>query len=110
MRLINLTPHAVTLIASNGSQVIVQPSGSIARCATTEKVVGEVVVDGLTIPLVETQFGAVEGLPEQEEGTMYLVSALVKEAANRKDLVSPGSQVRNDKGQVVGCESLSRKA
>lgn len=111
MRLVNLTPHAVTLIASNGSQVVVQPSGSLARVATTEKVVGNTEIEGLEFPIVATQFGEVQGLPEQEEGTMYLVSALVKEAAAaRGDLVSPGAQVRNEQGQVVGCKSLSCKA
>lgn len=53
-------------------------------------------------------FGEVEGLPKYREDVYYIVSRLVKSALpDRKDLLCPGQQVRNETGQVIGCKSLS---
>jgi len=100
MSIINLTPHVI-----NVNSLAISPSGTVARVTSATKVVG--VIDGIDI--VETSFGEVQGLPEKVEGTFLLVSALVRLAVkNRSDLLSPGEQIRDSEGKVVGCKNLTR--
>lgn len=100
----NLTPHAINIVDSEGRNIkTIEPSG-LARVAAVTVAIGE--VDG--IPLTRTEFGEVEGLPEPEDGTVFIVSALVKQRVpNRHDVVIPNELVRNEKGVIIGCKSLS---
>ena len=108
MRVINMTPHAVNLLGQDDQELATfQPSGNLIRLSTTTVPAGEITVDGVVIPLTTTAFGDPEGLPSEEDGTMYIVSALVKSALpSRKDLVVPNEAVRDDQGRIVGCRSL----
>ena len=109
MTLINLTPHVVNLVTSDGT-VTIPPNGTVARCAVTREVIGQVEIEayGATIPLTSTRFGAVEGLPEPVPGTLFIVSALVAQAAKRDDLVIPDDAVRDEAGRIIGCRALAR--
>ncbi|NDF96294.1 MAG: hypothetical protein EB107_10770, partial [Proteobacteria bacterium] len=81
-----------------GDTVTLPPSGTVARCSTSSEVVGE--VNG--IPVSRVSYGEVVGLPEATEGTMFVVSALVRSAVpHRKDVASPGDLVRDAAGAVV---------
>jgi hypothetical protein len=103
--LVNLTPHSVTIHAPNGAVVTLPPSEGIARVATEATQVGT--VDGF--PVYREEYGEVTGLPEPQEGTHYIVSALVRAASpDRGDLLSPGRLVRDDQGRVIGCEGFVR--
>lgn len=96
----NYTPHSVKI----GEREF--PSEGLARVAQTDVPTGEV-VDGVEIR--RPQFGRVEGLPEQEADTLYIVSALVKAACpERNDLVSPGGFTRDDAGRITGASYLLR--
>lgn len=93
MKIVNLTPHVVRL--NDGREF--QPSGTVARVATEYTAFDS---DGIA----SVSFGAVQGLPEPEEGTLYVASAMVAAAAaKRADVVSPATGhkdcVRKD-GQV----------
>lgn len=104
MKLINKTLHCINFIDDNGEvERTIEPDGIPARVMSTSVVVAE--INGIKIE--ETQFGEIEGLPE-EEGVYYIVSRIVATAASRKDLLVPGQQVRDEDGRVVGCRSLSR--
>ena len=75
----------------------------MARVSSQAVTVGE--VNG--IPLTRVSFGAVVDLPPPVEGTIYIVSALVRSAVpNRLDVASPGELVRDSAGAVLGCKSL----
>ena len=101
--LINLTPHAITIVRDGGN-ITLPPSGTIARCTVARRQVGS--VDG--IPINRTVFGAVEGLPDPQPGTYYIVSALVAQACpDRHDLLLPDDTVRDDQGRIVGCRALA---
>lgn len=108
-RVVNLTPHAVTVVADGGSATI-PPSGGVARVATTRELVGTIIVDGVEIPVYETSFGAVEGLPAPQQGVLYVVSGLVLAAlkSERSDLLAPGELIRDGEGRVVGCRGFTR--
>ena len=102
MKMINLTPHKISIVVSDGT-IEIPPSGQVARCAAVQTAAG----DANGIPLVRQVFGQVESLPEQEQGTIFIVSALVRAAeSTRPDLASPGDLVRDSAGAVVGCRNL----
>lgn len=103
MNIVNLTPHAIVVLLSDGSQRTIPPSGHVARASQRSAPV--TVADG--IPLVKVEYGLVEGLPPTEAMTLYIVSAIVRLAMpDRYDLASPGDLVRDASGQPVGCRNL----
>ncbi|WP_053958111.1 hypothetical protein [Sulfobacillus thermosulfidooxidans] len=107
MNLINLTPHAIHFMA-NETTLTIEPCGTVARCAVTRHVTGYLTIQGVTIPVTRTQFGAVEGLPNPAPDTLYIVSALVAQACpDRDDLVIPDDTVRDDAGRIIGCRALA---
>ena len=99
MRLVNLTPHEINL--TNFGKV--EPSSVVARVSTAEEEFDN--INGL--PLVRQTFGEVEGLPAPVEGTIYIVSSIVRSACSgRDDVCSPGRFERNEKGQITGAGAL----
>ena len=81
--IVNMTPHEVNL-----GGTVVPPSGQVARVSTSHEKVGE--VSG--IPIYRAVFGEVTGLPEQIEGTIFLVSGMVAAAVpDRPDVFSPAT-------------------
>lgn len=104
--LINLTPHAITIRATDGTEVTIPPSGIVARVSTTEEVVGTCAITGA--PIVRRTFGEVQGLPE--EGTPCLVSALVLAAVpGRPGVYAPDTgptAIRGQDGQIIAVTRL----
>lgn len=103
--IINLTQHTINVFL--GEKEIAFPSEGLARVKTEEKEVGK--ING--IPVVKTVYTTVEGLPDMQEDTVYLVSTLVLQAlkANgicRPDCLAPNTglsgAIRNEAGQIVG--------
>ncbi len=103
MKLINVTPHAITVVGEDGASVMLAPSGVVARVATTRT---DEVRAGFRF--TSTVFGAVEGLPCPEEGTVFVASTLVAQAAKRPDVVSPdtGPTAVRENGQVVAVKGF----
>ena len=57
----------------------------------------------------KTGYGAVEGLPDQRDGVVYVVSVLTAQAApDRKDLYIVDELVRDDMGRFIGCKALAQ--
>lgn len=110
MKIINLTPHAVTLI--NGENETKFESKGIARAKQLETAAGEMEISGLKIPTVRMEYGEPEDLPEPKAGVCYIVSyitAMAAKANGRKteDLLMTADLIRNDDGQIVGCKKFS---
>lgn len=105
---VNLTQHVITLLQGENDTIWgrIPTSGTVARVPTTSEPMDP--VQGISC--TRTRFGAVEGVPPREEGTVYIVSRLVLEAAKdfRDDVYAPGELVRDPAGQVIGCRGLSR--
>lgn len=103
MRFVNLTPHSINEVLSGRE---FYPSGDVARVSVNQT---ELLHPHTGEPtgLFCQEFGDVENLPEPQEGTALIVSALVRTAVpERKDLVSPGSLIRDDQGRPVGCQGF----
>lgn len=105
MKIINLTPHTVTIVDSEGKLDFEIPaSGMVARVSSETVNVGYLFD---LIPITETVFGEVEGLPDPD-GNYYVVSRMVAERVpNRKDVLIPNESVRDSNGVIIGCRSLA---
>lgn len=112
MNIINLTPHPITLVTEGGT-FTVPPSGTIVRAQEVRTVVGTVVVEGVPIPVYRIEYGAPEGLPAPEPGTIFVVSALAaqaiaRHAPERDDVFIVADPVRDEQGRIVGARALAQ--
>lgn len=112
LQIINLTPHTVTVF--DGDTVVLSiESAGVARVASFTEQVGQIQIGEVVVTRTHTTFGEVEGLPAQAPGVGYIVSnmiisALAQQGIRRDDLFTPGMQVRDDQGRVIGCRSLDQ--
>ena len=110
MKLVNLTPHSVTITTAGGRSLEVPASGQVARVATREVEDESFEIwagPNTPVLLITQEFGEVVGLPAPEEGKFFIVSALVRAACpGRYDLGSPADLVRDEAGRIIGCRAL----
>ena len=104
--LVNLTPHDITIRLEDGDRII-PASGTVARVTTSQVPAGT--VDG--IPVSAQTFGQIEGLPDPQDGVVFVVSAIVLAAAKeagRTDVVAPDTAraIRDDAGRIVAVPGL----
>ena len=108
-RLVNLTPHEV-VIHDYPYMTTVATSGTIARVAQKTwavKTAWDAMSSTQCIPIVRSEYGPVEGLPEPVEDTIYIVSSMVRLALpTRSDIASPANLVRDEAGKIIGCKGL----
>lgn len=111
MQFINLTPHEITVFSDSDatSSMVVPRSGKIARVSSMTQTVH----NDWGFPVVRTTFGAVEGLPDPEEGVALIVSGMVLDAMKasgvyRDDLFAPGQLLRDASGAPMGCIGLRK--
>ena len=109
MKVVNLTAHSINVIL--GEKELAYPSEGLARVRTEEKTIGT--VEG--IPVIKTVYTTVEGLPEQQENTIYLVSTLVLQALktngiDRPDCLAPNTgisgAIRDEQGCIIGVKGV----
>ncbi len=95
---VNLTPHEVKL-----KEMPPFPSRGVARVSENNTIVAE--GRGATgIPCVVKSYDKIEGLPEPQPGTWYIVSMVVFEKTDRIDVISPDSgetATRDEKGRII---------
>ena len=100
--LLNFTPHYLN-IHSNGKVTVVPPSGQVARVTTSYNKVNTVA----GIDVYSCVYGNVDGLPEPQDGKIFVVSGVVKSAVpDRLDVMSPGELIRDSDGKPIGCNGL----
>ena len=107
-KIINLTPHAVSIVDENGAVKASFPSNGVARAE--QKVVSAGTLNG--IELVSMQFGQTDGLPAPSEDIYYIVSLTTANAAKAEgrttaDLLLTSMPVRDDSGHIIGCRALA---
>lgn len=104
---INLTPHILNIIAADGSTIYnIAPEGNdnIARVSSTSNIVGT--INGINVS--RQTFGKVMGLPDAQNGVVYIVSRMVKDRVpDRNDVMVPGAPVRDSEGKIIGANGLS---
>ena len=102
---VNLTPHPITVVLEDEKIMVIDPAAGVpARVAQQDVAVDT--FDG--VPLFRQEFGQVIDLPDPVDGTMLIVSALVRAACpDRLDLASPTGLVRDAEGKIIGCRGLA---
>lgn len=104
MKIKNLTPHVITVIKENGETLKFEPTGIVPRVSTEIKPTDNDLLFNQT-------FGEVVNLPNEEDGTIYIVSSMVLSACpNRKDLYAPmtSNAIRDEEGRIIGVSGLVR--
>lgn len=98
MKFVNLTQHGLTIILENGDDLVLPASGEVARVTFSTQQVDEVA----GIPIYKTIYEPeVTGLPEPEDGIIFIVSSLAAQTAKRHDVLAPTKLIRDDDGQVI---------
>lgn len=108
MKIVNLTPHSLHVVADDKTVIEIPPSGKVARVSVTREldhVIDD--TDGRRISVYKTRYGRLEGLPRRKAGVVYIVSALVKARTRRDDVLAVGELIRDEQGRVIGCNGLS---
>lgn len=107
MRVINLTPHAVTVIPESEEPITFPASGSVARVREASGTPAWLHTANGTVPLsVVSYVDRVDDLPDPEPGVIYLVSRVTAAAVDRPDLVFPQGELRDERGTIIGCRAL----
>lgn len=107
MNFVNLTPHTISLANDVGEIVLTVPSTGYCRVATTQEKIGE--INGF--PINKTTYGVVEGLPDPDPDTVYVVSILVaQQVPDRGDVVAPdsGPTAIRESGQIKAVKGFVR--
>jgi hypothetical protein len=124
--IINATPHTITLVSKQGVEqdsrkqflgnketiVILKEipaSGILPRVKMSNEPAEP--IDG--IPVETVIYGEIEGLPDADGETFYIVSGLVAAAASkqgRTDCLAPGALVRDESNpsNILGCLFLQK--
>ena len=109
--IINLTKHEV-VSEVNDNTIVIKPHGTVCRVVEETKTVSS--IDG--IPVRVSRPVAVEGLPPQQENTIYFCSGMAASAAwelGRADVVCPSTNeediIRNERGLTVAIKALKGK-
>lgn len=102
--LVNLTPHAITLLGAR-QDVCIPASGTVARVEhRTTNMAGY--VHG--VPVLTETHPVIMGLPDERPGVYLIVSRAVLTACSRprRDLLCPGNLVRDENGTVCAARTL----
>ena len=103
-KFVNMTAHTINEVTTG---MEIPRSGTIARVKQHTKKTQT----HAGVPIYASSFGDVEGLPEPQEGVIYIVSALALNAvpSSRTDVVAPGNIQRDENKQPIGCVGFRAK-
>lgn len=106
VKIVNATPHDINLYKDGKLVKIFPPCGQIARMKENKTKVGRL----CEVDVYKTTYDGIKDLPESERNTCFIVSMAVansEEAKNRYDLIYVGDMVRDDDGNIIGCQSFN---
>lgn len=107
MKLINLTPHEIVVYREEKIFLSI-PSSGFVRANEVSKLAGN--ING--IPVKSVSYGAVQGMPEPVEGTIYVVSqitaAALKQQNRTEDIYIVTDAVRDEENKIIGCRSFAQ--
>jgi len=103
-KVVNYTGHDI----NDAMSMMTYPSENmkVARCSYNRVPKGKTEDGGI---IYETQYTSISGLPEPLEGTRYIVSAPVLNAAlqqGREDCIAVNDVIRDGNGNVKGCRGF----
>lgn len=111
----NLTPHDIIL---NGIKI--PKTNNPMRVKTEKEKISDIDIIGIgKIPVYKTKYTEyIDGLPDIDENTIYIVSRIVRQALENlyienkinfsiNNFLVPEDLIRDSEGQVIGCNALS---
>jgi len=104
-KMVNMTPHEVTVYDNDGVLRIYPPSGDLARLGLIPERIGNLDKSiALVRSVVDTNRTV---LPPKREGIIYIVSSMIgMHCTDRDDFVCPDtgpqSAVRDDSNRIIG--------
>ena len=110
MKLRNFTSHEVVVFLADGTEIRF-PSEGTARVEVYGEPCNETIC-GVPVLSRRAKYGEVSGLPEPEQGTMFIVSLVMGMAlrGSRDDLLVPATDpanvIRTPDGKIVGVRAL----
>jgi len=110
MKIINLTPHKITIVGENKKILReIEPQKNALRLNETIKPNGE--IDWISV--VEIQYTVNSWLMDAyaplEENTIYIVSIVMcLWMRHRNDFYIPSELVRDNEGHIIGCKSIQQ--
>jgi hypothetical protein len=111
VRLVNLTPHVIRLQVPNVDSLIEIPpcdKNKPARCEEVKKHEFTFYLNDEPIDVYSKEFTNVVNVPKEQEGVLYIVSRIVKNAIpDRKDIICVGDTVRDENGFIAYCINFS---
>lgn len=105
-KIVNLTGHAIVL--SDGVDQVEIRSEGRAKVFSKQTIERYIEISGILVPVISFTESTIEGLPEAEANTIYIVSGVVAAAAGRTDVVNPGKSRREGNGRVSLARALVR--
>lgn len=110
----NLTPHPLNVKTAGGDYITLPPAPDwAARVVYDTSPPEQTRIDGHEVMVsVAGPVREIIGLPDPDDNIVLIVSKAVADAAppNRGDLMSPGRLIRDEDGNVIGCDGLTRRA
>lgn len=106
-KLINLTPHSITIVGADGAEIMTLPSAGNARLGENKIVDDTVITDDGVVPTGTISYATGKDIPEPQDDTFYIVSTLTAlGVSGREDFLSPADFVRDENGRIFGCRAL----
>jgi len=108
MKIINCTPHPIKVRLPDGWESTYSPSGILPRVATEEHEAEAIE----KIACVTQSLGKVSGLPEMAADTFFIVSMMVFQASDRRDLIAPDTgkgAIRDEQGRILAVTRFIRR-
>lgn len=93
MKFMNLTPHTLTIEGVGN----LPPSGITARVTHERTPCTPIKTDTGSVRIIQQDYGPVQNIPDPQEGTVYIVSAVVVSAI----LAGDDQEMRNRLGRDV---------
>lgn len=108
VRIVNCTPHAITILSPSLEVLYNIPSACSARVAEAKKE-EEPIGD---IPVTSIEYGDVTGMPELDGDEIVVVSRVTAMAlrGSGATVFFPYGEERDDAGRIVGVHGLGRFA
>lgn len=109
---VNLTPHQIDVITEAGDVLHISASGKVARLDEQREArpsIGGIAVSCATYGTPYLLAGDVRGeFPEPRPNAVFIVSGMMlAHFTHRTDVVAPGKAIRNEAGQIIGCDGFS---
>jgi len=110
-RLVNLSPHEVTILAAEGKEIRLPAAEKPAGIETFLAPAGWIAAGGAKVTVGDERPSGIMDLPAPQKGVLYVASRMVAEMAvreGREDVVCPGRLVRDRDGSPIACRGLVR--